>query len=157
MLVGLKQVELTLRPHQEAVPRGGRGLLGALQQRAAVALKRAAVRVAHAAEQPPDAAFAGAPGQDGKGGKVRRQKQVRLRHMAEARHRRSVERDALLGRMAQLAGHDGDVFLHAEHIAKRQANELDIVFFHEPQQPVKRLFHSKDPLQNLKKALRPPW
>ena len=60
-------------------------------------------------------------------------------------------------RMAQLAGHDGDVFLHAEHIAKRQANELDIVFFHEPQQPVKRLFHSKDPLQNLKRALRPPW
>ena len=56
-----------------------------------------------------------------------------------------IEGHPLLRRVAQLAGHDGDVLLHAEHVAEGQTDELDVVFLHKAEKLVKGVGHKGAP------------
>ena len=96
-----------------------------------VTLEWAAVRIFDVAEEPAHAALAGPPWQNGEGVQIRSKEQIRFRNVGKARNGGGIKRNAAFHRVGQLAGHDGNVLLYAEHIAEGQANELDVVFFYE--------------------------
>ena len=100
---------------------------GLLEQGAGVALELPPVRVGDAGEHAHHLAVLRPPGQERQGLGVRVEQQVRPGLAVEAGDGRAVEGDAVFKGPGQLLGHDGNVLLPAEDVAKRDANELHVL------------------------------
>ena len=70
------------------------------------------------------------PGQNGQGGWVREQQQIRLVDVHKAADGGSIKGNALLKGAGQLTRHDGNIFLGAKDITECQTDKFYVIFRH---------------------------
>ena len=99
-----------------------------------------------AAEELHHPALGGTPRQDGHGGQVGPEDKVALFHFHEPSNGAAVEANAVLQCLGQVAGQYGDVFLGAEDIAERKADEFNVVVLHKIEDVLLGRIAHKDPL-----------
>ena len=140
-LVGGKQVKLTFRAKLERNPLLHRFALGLPEQETGVPLKGPAVRIPDGAVEAGHTALRGSPRENRQRIGIRKQEQIGLRHIAEARNGGSVKGNTFFKGVFEIRRQNGDVFLNAEDIAKCQPDKLDIVFLHKLQNIRNSLCH----------------
>ena len=139
--VPLKQVKFTFRAHPALVTCIRQTAQGPAQDMPSVRPVGASVRRAHTAEKTHHAPRLRPPRKHRERGRVREQEQVRFIYGREAQNGRCVERNPRFERARKLAGHDGDIFQRAHHIAERQSDELYVVFLHKLEHGLHRRIH----------------
>ena len=127
-LVQMEQIEFLFRAETEGVTRPRRVGDSLFQQAPGIAFKGPPVGIGDAGEHTHDLSVLRPPGQQRQRFRVRVQQQIRPGLAVEAGNGRGVECNAVFKCTGQFLGHDGNVLLPAENIAKRDPNELHVLF-----------------------------
>ena len=146
VVIVFEQVKLALGSHVAGKAQLAELAAHLAQKAPAVAAEGGAVRLLHVAEELHHPALGGPPRQDGHGGQVGPEDKVALLHLHEPGNGAAVEADAVLQCLGQVAGQYGDVFLGAEDIAERKADEFNVVVLHKIEDVLLGRIAHKDPL-----------
>ena len=130
-LVALEQVKFTFGAEFAGQIAFACAAYGLPEQETAVPGKGLAVGLTDFAVKAHDTSLTGPPGQDRERGGIGEEQKIASIRGSEARKGGCVKADALAEGTRQLAGHDRDVLLYAEDIAKGETDELDIIFLDE--------------------------
>lgn len=101
---------------------------GFFQQASGITDKRAPIWMGNAAEHANNSAVFRSPGKYHQGIRFWMEQQIRFGFIAEACNGRTVNGNAIGKSPRQFIWHDGDIFLFAKNVAKRQTDEFDIFF-----------------------------